>query len=135
MAGLEHITLRDLSWCMKGGYAYLGSPYSKYELGLDAAHHDICCIAGRLIKEGIPVFAPIVHSHPIAYCADIDALSHDIWLPMDRPLMDAAFCLIVAKMEGWRESHGLNEEILAFRKADKPIFYLSLETFEMSETP
>lgn len=118
-----------------GGFVYVASVYSKFHLGLDAAHHDACLIAGELIKLGLSVYSPIAASHDISYFCEIPALNHDLWLTADKPLMDAANCLVVAKMHGWRESFGVQYEINVFRRAKKPIFYLEPQTLEISEEP
>jgi hypothetical protein len=116
------------------GYLYLSSPYTKYEAGIDQAHADICLIAGELIKRGLPIYSPIAHSHDISFYADIDPLSHETWLKADKPMMESATALIVAKMQGWQESYGVAEEIHDFETAGKPIYYLDIKTLELSET-
>lgn len=106
------------------GFYYLGTPYSKYRGGLEAAFVEASRIAAALIAEGLAVFSPIAHSHPIAMHGRLDPLAHGLWLPLDEPLMRAADGLIVAEMEGWRESYGLSVEIDHFRRAGKPIFHI-----------
>jgi hypothetical protein len=81
-------------------------------------------VAARFIKAGIPVFSPIAQSHPVALHGGIDPLSHDIWLPADRPMMDAACGIIVVRMEGWEESVGIAHEIAVFKAAGKPVLYV-----------
>lgn len=105
-------------------YWYLGSPYSKYPLGLNAAHKAICENAALLIKAGVPVFSPIAHTHPIAIHGEMDPLDHDIWLPADWPLLAAAKGVIVCKLTSWSRSYGLAAEIAAFAAAFKPIIYM-----------
>lgn len=103
---------------------YLGSPYSKYPLGLNAAHKAVCENAALLIEEGVAVYSPIAHTHPIALHGQIDPLDHGIWLPIDAPLMAAADGLIVLKLMTWDRSSGLAFEIKGFAAADKPIVYM-----------
>lgn len=105
-------------------YWYLGSPYSRYPEGLDAAHKAVCENAALLIKAGVPVFSPIAHSHAIAMAGRMDPLDHSVWLPADQPMMDAAKGLIVLKLAGWSRSYGLAHEITAFADAKKPIIYM-----------
>lgn len=107
---------------MKGLW-YLASPYSKYPAGLEFAAADVSRIAGALMKQGIAVFSPIAHSHPIAIAAEMDPLDHSIWLPFDEHMMKACVGIIVAKMDGWRESYGVKYEIDHFEKAGKPVFF------------
>ena len=113
--------LEDLEPCQS--YWYLATPYSKYFGGPEAAFEEACRVAGRFILAGVPVYSPIVQTHPIALHAAMDPLDHKIWLPADRPLMDAAHGLIVIMMDGWGQSYGIGEEIKVFVAAGKPVLY------------
>jgi hypothetical protein len=106
-------------------YWYLSSPYSKYPRGIVQAHADVCREAARLIRLGLPIFSPIAHSYAIAIHGGLNPFDHEIWLPADQPMMDAAYGLIVSKMEGWDMSYGLRYEIDTFYGVGKPIVYLS----------
>jgi hypothetical protein len=90
---------------------YLASPYSKYPAGREAAFKDISAIAGKMIAEGYKIFSPIAHSHPVAEHGKLDALSHDLWLGLDVAFLKRCEGMIVAKMEGWDVSYGVNWEI------------------------
>jgi hypothetical protein len=105
------------------GFWYIGSPYSKYPAGLDAAFDAVVMARGRLVLAGIPCFSPIIHAHPVAKACGIDPYDHAIWLPAERPMLDASSGLIVAMLEGWPESFGLNQEIGIFKSEGKPIVY------------
>lgn len=102
-------------------FFYLASPYSGYPAGLDAAFRAACTNAALLVAAGIPVFCPIAHFHPIAKHGSLDPVDHTIWLPADRPMMDAAHGLIVLMLESWRESVGVAHEIKIFESAGKPV--------------
>jgi Domain of unknown function (DUF1937) len=108
---------------------YLASPYSKYPDGIEAAFTEVADLAGQLIKEGIPVLSPIVHSHPICEYSGLDHLSHDLWMKMDEPLMDACDAICVAKMTGWARSKGVGIELFRFKVANKPAYLLDPELF------
>lgn len=103
---------------------YLATPYSKYADGLEAAFQLACRHAALLIRNGIPVFSPIAHSHPIALGGGLDPLSHDIWLAADRPLMEACDVLVVVMAEGWEDSFGVRHEIDVFSRAGKRIVWM-----------
>lgn len=103
------------------GFWYLGTPYSKYPSGLDEAFKDAARAAAHLVRGGVRVYSPIAHTHPVAIYGGIDPFDHDVWLPADRPFMDAACGLIVVKMPSWRESYGLKVEIDTFEAAGKPV--------------
>jgi hypothetical protein len=106
------------------GYWYLGSPYSKYPAGIDAAFNQVCIEAGRLIAARVPVFSPIAHTHPIAIAAGLDPYDHAIWLPADQLFMKAARGLIVLRLASWEVSIGLQYEIDYFRNAGKPVVFM-----------
>ena len=114
--------------------AYLATPYSKYPGGLDKAFVDAARLAGLLLKTGVIVYSPIAHTHPIAVHSALDPLDHDIWLPFDEAMMARCSCLIVAMMDGWRDSRGIAHEIEVFKKAEKPIFHLDPKSLSMSRT-
>jgi hypothetical protein len=111
--------------------AYLATVYSKHKLGLEAAFIEASKLAARLLVSGIKVYSPIAHTHPLAYYGGLDLLDLSIWLPFDEAMMERADVLIVAHMEGWRESKGITHEIAFFERAEKPIFDLDPETLSM----
>lgn len=110
---------------MSGGFWYLGSPYSKYPLGLNAAHKAVCENAALLLRAGVHVFSPIAHSHPIAVHGNIDPYDHDIWLSADRPIMEAAKGIIVLRLPSWKRSYGLYKEVEWFTDAGKRVVYMN----------
>jgi hypothetical protein len=105
-------------------FYYLATPYSKYPAGIEEAFKVACCAAADLIREGVRVYSPIAHTHPIAVHGKIDPYAHSIWLPADAPFMHAACGLIVLRAESWEQSYGIKVEIEEFQKAGKPIFYM-----------
>lgn len=109
---------------------YVGTPYSKYPLGQDAAFVEAARVTARLMQSGLKVYSPIVHTHPMAVHGGIDALNHDIWLPFDRAMMDKSDAMIVVKMDEWERSVGLEHEIRVFIEAGKPIYFVSPTTLE-----
>jgi len=104
---------------------YLGSPYSKYKDGLEAAFRIVAENAALLIKNRINVHCPICHTHPIAEYGKLDHRNHDLWLPADQPFIDHAKGLIILKMDGWDESVGLNFEIDEFHKSGRPVIFMN----------
>ncbi len=113
---------------------YLATPYSKYEGGnLELAFRDAARLAAQLMLAGVKVYSPIAHTHPLAIYGDVDPLDHDIWLPFDEAMMAASDVLIVAHMNGWRESRGIAHEIEFFEKVGKPIFDLDPKSLTMSK--
>ena len=103
---------------------YLATPYSKYAGGLEAAFIEAAKQTALLVKAGVRVYSPICHTHPAAIHGGIDPLDHGIWLPADKPFMDAACGLIVCMLDGWTTSYGISVEINEFARAHKVIVYM-----------
>lgn len=105
-------------------YWYVGTPYSKYPDGLHVAWTEACKATAYLLRSGLRVYSPIAHTHPVSMYGEIDPYDHEIWLPADAPFMHNACGLIVVKMCGWEESHGIQEEIKLFKKLGKPVLWM-----------
>ena len=105
------------------GYAYLATPYSRYQGGIQAAFEMAARLAARLMRAGVPVFCPITHSHPIAVHGGLDPLDAALWSDADAPLLAAASVLVVYQAPGWTESVGIRQEIAASAAAGKPVVF------------
>lgn len=116
-------------------YWYVGSVYSCFPGGIDAAFEEICRVMGEFARAGIPAYSPIGHTHPIAMASGLDPFDHKIWLPFDTPMMTAARGLVVVKMATWEDSYGLQQEITLFKSARKPIRYLNPELLMLDDGP
>lgn len=108
---------------MSAHWLFLSTPYSKYPRGIEAAFHMACEARAIFVREKIPVFSPIVHSHPVAVMCGLDPLDHSIWLPDNTPMLDTAGALIVWQAESWKQSYGIKVEIEHFTKARKPVIH------------
>jgi len=106
------------------GFLYLASPYSKYPAGMEQAFQDAAIATAWLLRRGVHSFCPITHSHPIAVYGGLSLTDHEIWLPADRPMMNAARGIVVCQMPTWDQSFGIQHEIDVFKAALKPVEYL-----------
>ena len=114
---------------------YLASPYTAYAAGMEQAFIDVAILAGRLFAIGIPTFSPIAHAFPYVKYGNLDPLDYPAWKPVQERLMDACDSLIVAHMDGWEKSVGIQHEIAYFMRAEKPIFDLDCESLIMTKRP
>lgn len=107
-------------------YFYLASPYSKYPKGTQAAYEEICQVAGSLLQKGLPVFCPILHSHPLVAQGLILPQNNTwaFWSIPDEALLRSSRGLIICTMEGWDRSIGVGEEQVWATKAALPIWYM-----------
>jgi Domain of unknown function (DUF1937) len=109
------------------GFLYLATPYSGWPSGVDHACFVAADLAGRLVKHGLRVYCPIVHSHVIAKTAQIDPRS-PVWLEMDKAFVDAAQAMLIGDLDGWRMSKGIKQELDWFVEAEKPCYLLDPKT-------
>lgn len=114
----------DFTPLRKYDLIYVGSPYTKYVWGTDAAAYDISKITGRLMLRGLKVFSPIVHSHYVSIASGIDPLDHEFWMGIDESFMWKSDALLICKMSGWEDSYGVSLEIDYFKNNNRPIFSL-----------
>lgn len=112
---------------------YLATVYTKHPDGIYVAFLDACEITAKLLKRGLKVFSPIVHTHPVAIHGDIEPLDHEFWLNVDSMMMDKMDALMVAKMTNWQDSYGIGCEIKTFRQAGKPIYFLDPLTLYVAQ--
>jgi hypothetical protein len=113
-----------LSDLKKYGLIYVGTPYSKYPGGIEPAFVDAAKLTARLMSEGLKVYSPIAHTHPLAIYGGLDPFDHSIWLPFDGAMMNKSDAILVAMMAGWEASLGIRHEIQVFIEADKPVYFL-----------
>jgi hypothetical protein len=107
------------------GLVYLATPYTKYPAGFHMAAVDAARIAADLMRAGVKVYSPIVHTHPLALYGNLDPLDHSIWLPFDETIMNLSdACCIGADMAGWETSFGVGHEISTFWRQEKPVYRL-----------
>lgn len=106
------------------GFFYLASSYTKHPLGRDVAFTRASMAAGWLVRQGVHVFSPIAHSHPIAEQMPEEMNTYSVWLPLDKSIAEHATGLIILCEPHWEESHGVGEELRWFKAHKKPIFFL-----------
>ena len=114
---------------------YLGTPYSKFPTGTEAAFQAAASLAGRMLVAGVNVYSPIAHTHPIAIHSGLNPLDHSIWIPFDAAMMDKADALVVAMMDSWEASYGLQIETDEFTQAGKPVYWLDPVTMALTDVP
>lgn len=105
-------------------FYYLATPYTRYPRGIGAACADACEQAAVLIRAGVPVFSPIAHTHPIAMHSTLDPIDLELWLAVDRPMMEAAKGIIMCCLPSWQDSRGMEHEREFFASRGRPVIYM-----------
>lgn len=106
-----------------GEYWYLASPYSN-QPSRRAAFISAAVAAAWLIGNGVRVYSPITHTHPIAHYGGLDPRDLDLWLRVDKPFMQHACGMIVLQLCDWGKSKGIRREVAEFAEMGKPIHYM-----------
>jgi nucleoside 2-deoxyribosyltransferase len=112
---------------------YLASPYSHADPAVREARYQAACRAtAALLKAGLVVFSPIVHSHPLVAFAL--PTGWDFWERIDRAYLARCDELVVLTLDGWRESTGVRAEIALARALGKPVRFLGVDEAAGSPT-
>lgn len=103
---------------------YLATPYSHWnEMIRIARFREAARLAVILTKaRKTAVFSPIAMSHPMAEYGDAPG-EWEFWKEFDREFLAASSRLIVACMDGWKESRGVKEEIEMAESMGIPVEY------------
>jgi len=107
-------------------FVYLASPYTPHNgESIDERVTEACKAAASLMRSGLSVFSPIVHSHYVADHLTPEArLDHEFWMRQDLAILKSASQLYVLMLPGWRASKGVCREIAAARAVNIPVTYM-----------
>lgn len=90
---------------------YLAVPYSHPDAEVRLERfHAANKAAAKLMGEGLHIFSPISHTHPIALAGDLP-LGWDYWAAYDHAILRACCKLLVLRSDGWEQSRGIAGEI------------------------
>ena len=80
-------------------------------------------VAAHLMARGLKVFSPISHTHPIAMAGELP-LGWEFWRDFDFAYLTHCYRIIVLKVDGWRESVGVQAEIKMAEELGLEIEYM-----------
>ena len=104
---------------------YLASPYMHSDPAVRQERFEVACrAAAELIRQGKTVFSPIAHSHAI--CQLGLPLDWAFWERHDMEFLQRCDEIVVLKLDGWKESVGVQAEIGAARRLEKPVTFLDV---------
>lgn len=114
---------------------YLATPYNHPDSRVREERFDqACLIAAALMRDGVHLFCPIAHTHPIALQGNLPC-GWDYWQEYDRLMLAACDELWIVQMDGWNRSEGIKGEIGIANELSKRIFYLDPATLERRDFP
>lgn len=103
---------------------YLATPYSDPDPAIRAARFvAVNRVAARLMSEGLLVFSPISHGHPIALSGDLPR-GWEFWREYVIPFIEWCDEVHVFMQPGWEDSVGVSAETLIAIEMDKPVVYI-----------
>ena len=89
---------------------YLASPYSHEDPRVrDQRFDEVSAAAAALMARGVQLFCPISHTHPIAVMGDLPK-GFEFWETYDRWFLERCDAIVIAKINGWRQSKGVTAE-------------------------
>jgi hypothetical protein len=103
---------------------YIAVPYSHPDENVrHARFHAVNKKAAELMNQGMHIFSPISHTHPIALAGELP-LGWEFWKQYDEVMLAACHKLIVFMLDGWKESKGVQGEIEIATRLGLPIEYI-----------
>lgn len=103
---------------------YLASPYSHPDAGvMEKRYQLILRVAADMMFEGMVVYSPIVHNHPIA-CVRTLPRDWGFWERHDRVILERSNFLFVVMFQGWEHSKGIAAEVELAKACEIPVHYL-----------
>jgi Domain of unknown function (DUF1937) len=102
---------------------YLAVPYSHESPAIrEFRFHQANMKASDMMRDGIHVFSPISHTHPIALDGALPT-SWDFWKEYDRAILSTCCKLVILMIHGWDESKGIAGEVEIANELGIPIEY------------
>lgn len=112
---------------------YLACPYSHPEWEVrEHRYIQACRATAKLLADGIEVFSPLSHSHPVSCYGQIDP-HWEGWLKFDLRIL-RIFChgtFYVLTEDGWSFSKGVMDEFAEAILLDRNIEFLAPDTYEV----
>lgn len=82
----------------------------------------VCEAAAKLMRDGVHLYSPIAHTHPIAQFGL--PKGWDFWREYDELILSKCDQLWVLMLDGWRESKGVLAETEIAQRLHLSIRYL-----------
>lgn len=111
------------------GPVYLASPYShRLPEVMVSRWRVVCRIAANLMQKGIFVYSPIAHNHP---CVEFGCpRTWEFWEQYDRAFLNVCSRMLIANIEGWETSTGVNAEIVIAKDIGLQVKMVNATTYQ-----
>ena len=103
---------------------YLATPYTHSDYSVMVKRFEkVNQIAAKLMSQGIHIYSPISHTHPISEIGNLPK-TWDYWEEYDRKILAVCGKLMVYKQDGWEKSVGVQAEIKIAQELNLPIEFI-----------
>lgn len=103
---------------------YLACPFNHVDPSVREKRYNLASsYASKLMREGHLVFCPLSHNLPILHYGL--PIGWDFWEKFNRSFLERCDRLLVLKLEGWKESIGVQSEIKIAQELNIPIEYVA----------
>lgn len=115
-------------------YFYISNPYNGTDEQKEERAKIAAEVCGKLLKQGLFAWSPIVHNHAMMKVYDQFTLEErkELMLEFDFSLLQEAQGMIVLTIDGWEESYGVSQEIALCEELEIPITYLDPKSLDES---
>jgi hypothetical protein len=106
------------------GLIYLATPYSDEDRAVRVARFAaVNRCAARLMGEGLSIYSPISHGHPITEAGQLPFYAR-FWQQQSALILASCSAVIVYCQDGWKTSVGVQAELALARELGLPILFL-----------
>jgi hypothetical protein len=108
---------------------YIASPYTHPDPEvMEYRYKKVTKLVANMIYDGLYVYSPISSMHPVAQDVDYPLpKDYEYWKTFSKLLLDKSDSMVVYKMDGWKESIGVQDEIKHAIYSNIHIEYLECE--------
>lgn len=112
------------SHCTVGGLVYLATPYSHEQPEVREQRFLVVNrVAADLMRDGMHIYSPISHTHPIAIAGDLPK-GWDFWEQYARVVLASCVMVIVLRQDGWEQSIGVAAELVIAKEMGLPVEFI-----------
>lgn len=105
---------------------YLAGPYSHPDPAVrEGRFRALNAVSAKLMRDGLHIFSPISHTHPIALAGDLP-IGFDFWQEYDKAILVTCAKLIVLRLDGWEESLGVRAEMQIAKDIGIPVEFMDM---------
>jgi len=96
----------------KNQLIYIGSPYTHPDKDvMQLRYEQVLDVTADLLNQGFHVISPIVHCHPLSVKHKMMP-DFEFWKRYNFALLSKCSVLLIIPIDGWKESIGLQAEVI-----------------------